>query len=72
MRHIIDGLSSRFRIAVSEVGDNDIHQRAQIGVAIVSSTGFGADKVAHQVEKFIEATHGAEIIERRRAYMKEE
>lgn len=72
VRHIIDGLSSRFRIAVSEVGENDIHQRAQIGVAIVSRTAFAADKVAHQVEKFIEATHGAEIIGQHRSYIEED
>lgn len=72
VRHIVDGLSSRFRIAVSEVGENDMHQRAQIGVAIVSQTGFGADKVAHQVEKFLEATHGAEIIGRHRSFIEED
>lgn len=72
VRHIVDGLSSRFRIAVSEVGDNEIHQRAQIGVAIVSGSGFAAGKVAHQVEKFIEATHGVEIIGQHRSYIEED
>lgn len=72
VRHIVDGLSSRFRIAIAEVGENDIHQRAQVGVAIVSRTAFGADKVAHQVEKFIEATHGVEILGRHRSYIEED
>lgn len=72
VRHLTDGLAARLRVAVAELGDNDIHQRAQLGVTIVSGTSFAVDKVAHQVEKFIEASPGVEIIDSHRAYLEEE
>lgn len=71
LRHLIDGLFARFRIAIAEVGVNDLHQRACIGIAVVSCTAFGVEKVIHQVNKYIEANHGIEIIDCTRYYLEE-
>ena len=55
MRKVIERIRARFNVAVAEVGDNDLWQKATIGVAAVGNDrGFGGevlDKVLHSVEE---------------------
>jgi uncharacterized protein YlxP (DUF503 family) len=37
VKSIINRIQNRFNVSVAEVGDNDIHQKAQIGFAVVGN-----------------------------------
>jgi uncharacterized protein YlxP (DUF503 family) len=52
VRRFRDRVRARFDVSVAEVGDQDLHQRATFGVAVVSSDGAVCDalleRVAHE------------------------
>ncbi|HWT87044.1 MAG TPA: DUF503 domain-containing protein [Myxococcales bacterium] len=58
VRKVVDRLRSRFNVTVAEVGDNDIWQRAVIGIGAVSNDrSFGnevLDKCARDAGKIAE------------------
>ena len=58
-RRIIKSLTSRlrnnFNISIAEVGDNDIHRSAQIGVAFVSNNKSYGHQVASKIINRIES-----------------
>jgi len=60
---ILHRTRNSFNAAVAEVGDQDLWQRAQIGVAVVSNTAKHAEQQLDQVIKFIESEPRLEIIE---------
>jgi uncharacterized protein YlxP (DUF503 family) len=49
-----DRVKSRFNVAVAEVDDLDLHQRATLGVAVVSNEAAHADSQLQTVIRFIE------------------
>jgi uncharacterized protein YlxP (DUF503 family) len=55
LRKLIDRVRNRFNVAISEVGDNDLWQRAQIGICTVGNDrryiNSGLDKVIDFIEK---------------------
>jgi uncharacterized protein YlxP (DUF503 family) len=66
-RHIVKALSgdirSRFEVSVAEVDHHDLWQRTAIGVAVVGAEGHHVRKVMHQIETFVEAWGGVDVIE---------
>src|SRR5664280_1235854 len=66
-RRVIKGLIERvrhkFEAAVAEVGDNDLWQKAKIGVALVGNDAHLLEARLQQIMKFIENQHQAEIID---------
>jgi uncharacterized protein YlxP (DUF503 family) len=54
VRRFRDRVRARFDVSIAEVGDQDLHQRAVFGVAVVSSDSTVCDalleKVAHEAE----------------------
>jgi len=66
IRKMIDRVRHRFNVAISEVGDNDLWQRTQIGICVVGNdrrhVNSNLDKVIDFVEKmnFVEML-GTEI-----------
>ncbi|MDL4818166.1 DUF503 domain-containing protein [Actinomadura opuntiae] len=40
-------------VAVAETGDNDLHRRAQIGIAVVSGTAANCTRVLDQCERLV-------------------
>jgi hypothetical protein len=48
IKSLMDRLQSRYRVSVAETDHHDLHQRAEIGVALVGTR-------AHEVERMLEA-----------------
>ena len=51
VRRFRDRVRSRFDVSIAEVGDQDLHQRAIFGVAVVSSDASVCDSVLEQVAR---------------------
>jgi uncharacterized protein YlxP (DUF503 family) len=62
IRKLVDRVRSRFNIAISEVGDNDLWQRAQIGICMVSNDRRYMNSSLDKVIDFIEKMHLVEIV----------
>jgi uncharacterized protein YlxP (DUF503 family) len=59
-RGVVKSLCARiqgeFRVAAAEVGENDLWQIAEIGVACVANERGRADRVLDRVYRFVEST----------------
>jgi uncharacterized protein YlxP (DUF503 family) len=53
---------NKFNASVAEVGDQDLWQRAEIGVAVISSTVKHAQQQVQKIVRFIESEPRLEII----------
>jgi uncharacterized protein len=58
--------------AVGETGHLDLHRRAEIGVAVVSSTAAHAGQVLEQCERFIASRPEIELLSARRQLFHDE
>jgi uncharacterized protein len=63
MHKVIDRVRSRFNVAISEVGDNDLWQRAQIGFCTVSNDRRHINSSLDKVIDFIEKMYLVEVID---------
>jgi uncharacterized protein YlxP (DUF503 family) len=71
LRPVVDGIRARFTVAVAETDHQDRWQRAEIGVATVSSTPRVARAVVDDVERFIWSFPEVEVLEMRRFWLEE-
>ena len=53
VRPIVAELRRRFEVAAAETGDLDLHRRAEIAVAVVSSTHAHAGQVLDECERLV-------------------
>ena len=53
VKGIIERLKSRFNISIAEVEDNDLWQRATLGIAMVANESRFVDQVLDSVENYI-------------------
>jgi uncharacterized protein YlxP (DUF503 family) len=53
VRPILDGARNRFGVSVSETGDHDLWQRAELAFAAVGSGPVIVDEVLDSVERFV-------------------
>ena len=63
VKSLIERVRHKFEAAVAEVGDNDLWQKARIGVALVGNDSQLLDTRLQQIMKFIENQYLAEIID---------
>jgi uncharacterized protein YlxP (DUF503 family) len=64
LRSIVERSRVRFQVAVAEVEDQDLWQRAVIGVAYVSSNGHHAHEVMQKVVDYVTTAHPeAEVLD---------
>lgn len=63
VKSLIDKVRHRFDAAVAEVGDNDLWQKAQIGLALVGNDSQVLSARLDQIMKFMESQYLAEIID---------
>jgi uncharacterized protein YlxP (DUF503 family) len=69
VRPLVADLRRRFSVAVAEVGDADLHRRAQIGVAAVAADGDHVRDVLDECERFVADRPEVELLSaRRRAF----
>jgi uncharacterized protein len=63
VKSLIERVRHKFEAAVAEVGDNDLWQKARIGVALVGNDSQLLETRLQQIMKFIENQYLAEIID---------
>lgn len=64
IRKLIDRVRHRFNVAISEVDDNDLWQRAQIGFCTVGNDRRFVNSSLDKILDFIEKMYLAEVIEK--------
>jgi uncharacterized protein YlxP (DUF503 family) len=63
VKGITGGVRAKFNVAVAEVDHQELWQRASIGVACISESGFHAEKMLREVERFVSRDGRVEIID---------
>jgi uncharacterized protein YlxP (DUF503 family) len=63
VKSLIERVRHKFDAAVAEVGDNDLWQKAKIGVALVGNDSQLLNTRLQQIMKFMENQHLVEIID---------
>jgi uncharacterized protein len=63
IKSLIERVRHKFEAAVAEVGDNDLWQKARIGVALVGNDSQLLNTRLQQIMKFMENQHLVEIID---------
>ncbi|HVL51092.1 MAG TPA: DUF503 domain-containing protein [Actinomycetota bacterium] len=63
VQSMIATLSSKFNVAVAEVEHQDLRQRGTLGVSCVSNSSFHAQKMLHEVERFVRSRYEIELVD---------
>jgi uncharacterized protein YlxP (DUF503 family) len=61
LRSAIDRVKGRFNVSIAEVGENDLWQRAVVGVAAVGNDHAFVNETLDKVADFVGAMHGGQI-----------
>jgi uncharacterized protein YlxP (DUF503 family) len=69
VKPIVEGVRRRFAVAVAEVGHHDQWQRARLGVAAVAGTPGHVADVLDEVERFVWAQPGVEVLSVTRSWL---
>ena len=72
VRPIVAELRRRFEVSVAEVGYQDLHRRALIGVAVVASDRAHCVEVVDACERLVAARPEVELLSARQRFMGEE
>ena len=64
LRKIVDRVRAKFNVSCSEVGDQDLWQRATVGIAVVSNDHSFVNEQLDKVVDEIERTAVADILNR--------
>ncbi len=63
VKSLIEKTRHKFDAAVAEVGDNDLWQKAQVGIALVGNDPQLLEARMQQITKFIENQYVVEIVD---------
>jgi uncharacterized protein len=63
VKSLIEKARHKFDAAIAEVGDNDLWQKAQVGIALVGNDPQLLETRMQQIMKFIENQYVVEIID---------
>lgn len=66
VKGIIERLKNRYNISIAEVADNDLWQRATLGIAVVANEGRFIDQVLESVENYIASNPEVIIVDSQR------
>jgi len=72
LRPVVDGIRNRFAVAVAETDHQDLLQRAEIGVATVSSSAKVATEVVDEVERFVWSFPELDVLSMHRYWLEED
>lgn len=72
VRPIVAEVRRRFEVSVAEVGYQDLHRRALIGVAVVASDRAHCVEVVDACERLVAARPEVELLSARQRFMGEE
>jgi uncharacterized protein YlxP (DUF503 family) len=62
LRKVLERVKARFEVAIAEVGDNDLWQRAQVGIVAVGNDRRHVNEVLDKVLHFIDQLYLAPIL----------
>jgi uncharacterized protein YlxP (DUF503 family) len=62
VKSLIEKSRNRFNVAVAEVEDQDVHQRATLGIAVIGSDGRILNSVLDRVVDFMDSLNLAELV----------
>ncbi len=62
LKSLIQRLRNHFNISIVEIGSQDLWQRAELGLAVVSINGGSARRTVEQIRSFIEDEFNLEVI----------
>jgi uncharacterized protein len=65
IKSLVQRLRNRFNVSVSEVGFQDLWQRAELGMAVICHNGAGADSIMEKIFTFVEEESRVAIISSR-------
>jgi uncharacterized protein YlxP (DUF503 family) len=65
VRPLVAELRRTFDVAVAETGDTDLYRRAEVGLAVVSSTHRHAVEVLERCERFVAGRPEVELLSAR-------
>ena len=66
VRSLRDRMQSKFKVSVAETALQDVHDRAEISMALVASEGRLAESMLEKTDHFVESHGGAMIVRVRR------
>lgn len=62
VRSLRDRLRQRFQVSAAEVGRQDVHDRALLAAAFVAADGQTAERLAGQLERFVDEDGRARVV----------
>ncbi len=64
-KSLIQRLRNKFNVSITEVGEQDLWQKAELGMAVVCHNGAGADSIMEKIFSFVEKESNVDIISSR-------
>lgn len=64
VKSLIEKSRHRFNVSVAEVADQNLHQRATIGVAVIGSDGRVLNSILDRIIDYMDSMNLAELIQR--------
>ena len=64
VKSLVEKSRHRFNVSVAEVADQDVHQKAIIGVAVIGSDGRILNSLLDRIVDFMESLALADLIDR--------
>ena len=62
IKSLIDRLAHRYRISIAETGHHDLHQRAEIGLALVGSDGAHLEGLMQRIRGVFDSNPDARLV----------
>ena len=62
VKSLKDRIRGRFNVSVAETAYQDVRNRAQLSVALITTDGVSADSVLSKLDRFIEGEHRVVIL----------
>lgn len=62
IKSLVQRLRNRFNVSVSEIGCQDLWQRAELGMAVICHNGAGADSIMEKIFAFVDEESRVNII----------
>ncbi len=72
LRPILDTARARYRVAIAEIGYQELHQRALLEVAAVASAEHVVTEMLDAVERLVWSSSSAEVVATRRIFVEED
>lgn len=64
VKSLVEKSRSRFNVSVAEVSDQDLHQQASIGIAVIGNDGRVLNSLLDRIIDFMDSLGLAELISR--------